>query len=89
MDPYLSQCFFCFIRDAQLKIINGGNEYLFLKLQSKELKSWLSSVQSLSRVRLFATPWTAARQASLSWLVSGQKGVIAWAELQSSSYSVP
>ena len=31
--------FFCFIRDAQLKIINGDNEYLFLKLQSKELKS--------------------------------------------------
>jgi len=27
---------------------------------------WFSSVQSLSRVRLFATPWTAARQASLS-----------------------
>ena len=26
----------------------------------------LSSVQSLSRVRLFATPWTAARQASLT-----------------------
>ena len=25
-----------------------------------------SSVQSLSRVQLFATPWTAARQASLS-----------------------
>ena len=29
-------------------------------------KSTLSSVQSLSRVRLFATPWTAAHQASLS-----------------------
>ena len=29
-------------------------------------KSQFSSVQSLSRVRLFATPWTAARQASLS-----------------------
>ena len=31
--------------------------------------SWpliLSSIQSLSRVRLFATPWTTARQASLS-----------------------
>ena len=28
--------------------------------------SLFSSVQSLSRVRLFATPWTAARQASLS-----------------------
>ena len=26
---------------------------------------WLSSVQSLSRVRVFATPWTTARQASL------------------------
>ena len=28
------------------------------------------SVQSLSRVRLFATPWTAARQASLSLTIS-------------------
>ena len=28
--------------------------------------TWLSSVQSLSRVQLAATPWTAARQASLS-----------------------
>ena len=27
---------------------------------------WFSSFQSLSHVRLFATPWTAARQASLS-----------------------
>ena len=27
---------------------------------------WFSSVQSLSRVRLFATPWITARQASLS-----------------------
>ena len=27
---------------------------------------WISSVQSLSRVWLFGTPWTAARQASLS-----------------------
>ena len=29
-----------------------------------------TSVQSLSRVRLFATPWTAARQASLSVTIS-------------------
>ena len=28
--------------------------------------NWFSSVQSLSRVQLFATPWTAARPASLS-----------------------
>ena len=27
---------------------------------------WISSVQSLSRVRLFATPWVSAHQASLS-----------------------
>ena len=27
---------------------------------------WLSSLQSLNRVQLFATPWTAAHQASLS-----------------------
>ena len=31
-----------------------------------ELKLQFSSVQSLSRVRLFATPWITARQASLS-----------------------
>ena len=30
----------------------------------------LSSVQLLSRVRLFVTPWTAAHQASLSFTVS-------------------
>ena len=39
-------------------------------LQSNSLSSeppdQFSSVQSLSHVRLFATPWTAARQASLS-----------------------
>ena len=33
--------------------------------ESQEL-SWFSSVQSLSRVQLFVTPWPAARQASLS-----------------------
>ena len=32
----------------------------------QHLKSWASSVQSLSYVRLFVTPWIAARQASLS-----------------------
>ena len=34
--------------------------------QSKAHVPKPSSVQALSRVRLFATPWTAARQASLS-----------------------
>ena len=30
----------------------------------------ISPVQSLSRVQLFATPWTTARQASLSFTIS-------------------
>ena len=35
-------------------------------LKGKNLQPTFSSVQSLRRVRLFATPWTAAHQASLS-----------------------
>ena len=34
------------------------------------IATWFSSVQSLSRVRPFATPWTAAHQASLSVTIS-------------------
>ena len=34
--------------------------------QIEDLNSQFSSVQSLSRVQLFVTPWTAAHQASLS-----------------------
>ena len=57
-------------------------EHLSPEISLNFLKSWrlghwyvlllftcsvqFSSVQSLSRVRLFATPWTAARQVSLS-----------------------
>ena len=36
------------------------------KKKRHEYKWWFSSVQLLSRVRLFSTPWIAARQASLS-----------------------
>ena len=35
-----------------------------------DFMSWFSSVQSLSHVWLFATPWIAARQASLSITIS-------------------
>ena len=41
-------------------------EYLSLTYSICMITSQFSSVQSLSRVRLFATPWIAARQASLS-----------------------
>ena len=40
--------------------------YLWVILQSRDFSVQFSSVQSLSHIRLFATPWTAARQASLS-----------------------
>ena len=39
-----------------------------MKLEASSVQ--FSSVQSLSRVRLFATPWIAARQASLSITIS-------------------
>ena len=43
-------------------------EVQFLTFSKKGTPQWLSvqSVQLLSRVQLLATPWTAARQASLS-----------------------
>ena len=50
---------------------NSGKFWLCERQQKKQLhiKAWLqslSSVQSLSHVWLFVTPWTAVRQASLS-----------------------
>ena len=42
---------------------------LYLLIQTQFVPPF-SSVQSLSRVRLFATPWIAARQASLSITIS-------------------
>ena len=43
---------------------------------NKRLKTqfWISSVQSLSRVWLFVTPWTAAHQASLS--ITNSRGLL-------------
>ena len=43
-----------------------------------EEKECLFSVQSLSRVQLFATPWTAAHQASLSITNSGSLPKLHW-----------
>ena len=46
---------------------SGTEGRLFTIWAMREWKCWsLSSVQLLSRVRLFATPWIAAHQASLS-----------------------
>ena len=48
--------------------MGGKNKYpnWFLPLISWHFPTWASSVQSLSHVRLFATPWIAACKASLS-----------------------
>ena len=45
----------------------GGRETFLLHCPIYQLSVQFSSVQLLSHVRLFVTPWTAARQASLSF----------------------
>ena len=66
-----------YIYSSFLFIIAESSPWLPLLLLQHTLQSvcrtlcfticlWFSSVQSLSRVQLFATPWTAARQDSLS-----------------------
>ena len=45
----------------------GGRETFLLHSPIYQLSVQFSSVQLLSHVRLFVTPWTAARQASLSF----------------------
>ena len=54
---------------------------------------WISSVQSLSRVQLFATPWTTARQASLSitnsWSLPNLCPLSRWCHPTISSSVVP
>ena len=47
--------------------VKEESEEAGLKISNQKLRSWhpISLVQLLSRVQLFATPWTAAHQASL------------------------
>ena len=56
--------------NSLLMKVKEGSEKSGLKLNIQKTKIMasgpISSVQSLSRVRLFATPWITARQASLS-----------------------
>ena len=52
--------------DRSIESINEKRHTFFYTERDFQAISSFSSVQSLSRVRLFATPWIAARQASLS-----------------------
>ena len=54
---------------SQVKKLN--NKTVFKNIQ-------LSSIQSLSRVRLFVTPWTVAHQAPLSMEFSRQEYCSGW-----------
>ena len=61
--PYFSLWSFTFIKTLVT------SSWIHGRYMGEKWKQWqilFSSVQLLSRVRLFATPWTAARQASLS-----------------------
>ena len=65
-NPMLPGCSSLFLYLSFFQVTNlyyCFNDHLCLKLISQ-------LVQSLSRVQLFATPWTAARQASLSFTIS-------------------
>ena len=55
-----------FIHSDSLPPVPGEQRHPVLLTQPLDLPGHQFSVQSLSRVRLFAAPWTAARQASLS-----------------------
>jgi len=58
----------CWTADLSAETLQARREWqdIFKVLKGKNLQPTFSSVQSLRRVRLFATPWTAAHQASLS-----------------------
>ena len=62
----------CPLRDEWINKIWHFHAIEYYSVNKKTTKYWymFSSVQSLSRVQLFATPWTVARQASLSITIS-------------------
>ena len=49
-----------------LKMRSGNHKFAVCLLGDLEFVTLVNSVELLSQVRLFATPWTAAHQASLS-----------------------
>ena len=58
--------FFSLTFESFTEMCLGLDIFIFVLTMTLLISVQFSSVQSLSRVYLFATPWTAARQASLS-----------------------
>ena len=63
VNTFGEQCWWRFFWTPR-KVLRSSQAVIFCKVQGK--RTTFSSVQSLSHVWLFATPWTAACQASLS-----------------------
>ena len=74
LELFCSELVLIFIRERALKFKNcriKNYPYSFVKLYpAYGQREMLAVVQSLSHVQLFATPWTAAHQAFLSFTVS-------------------
>ena len=72
---------------------NGLHEVFSFLVHIKVVFTLFSSVQSLSHIWLFVTPWTAARQASLSitnsWVHSNSRLLSRWCHPAISSSVVP
>ena len=60
-------------RESNLCLLHWQVDSFLLSYQRSLIHTGLSSVQLLSRVRLFATPWTVARHAPLSMGFSRQE----------------
>ena len=56
----------CIAYESLLYATGNSSQYSVVTFMGKESKKEFCSVQSLSRFRLFASPWTEAHQASLS-----------------------
>ena len=57
----------------KLKFLTFGKEWCIAWKRKKERKEWRKKEKSLSRVRIFATPWTIAYQAPQSLEFSRQE----------------
>ena len=70
--PFWGVLLRCLQNDPQLRFVwcFSHDQMRGMGFEEEEYQGKFSSAQSLTRVRLFATPWTTARQASLSIISS-------------------